>query len=36
MLEVFTVYELYFVVLTLTGFHSKSVNILYFIFTIFK
>lgn len=36
MLEVFTVYELYFVALISTRLHSKSVNILNFIFTIFK
>lgn len=36
MLEVFTVYELYFVALISTGLHSKRVNILIFTFTIFK
>lgn len=36
MLEIFTVYELYFVALISTGLHSKSVNIMIFMFTIFK
>lgn len=36
MLEIFTVYELYFVALISTGLHPECVNILDFIFMISK